>query len=319
MNKSLLFVSGVLAGICLMVGYHYGLSFYSEPELTKARRALSHEEMLNTQMHDENVALNDEIDVLRLQLKAGHSLAANASAAPALDSAAGSFVPLSPMTQMEALLQNPKTRDLIAAEQRRLMEATYADLIKSFDLNAEEHAHFINLLVNKQFAQMDLGSALMSADLDPEARAALTKKLQDSMIVADDKIQEFLNNDEDFAAYKNYSDQQPERVQLQSLDSSLAGAGQPLSTDQKTALLNAMYKERKNFDFPVANGAAADTPVSEQILQQQERLQAQIEVRAAQILTPAQLKVFQAGQAASRQSMRAGTQMVAPAPASPAN
>ena len=57
-------------------------------------------------------------------------------------------------------------------------------------------------------------------------------------------MKEFLNDEEDYEAYLEYEKRLPERQQIDGLRAAMAAAESPLSTEQESAVIEAMYQVR---------------------------------------------------------------------------
>ena len=223
-----------------------------------------------------------------------------------------------PMAQVAEMMKDPAMRDMVAAQQKQAVEMNFGDLIKHFNLSPAERDQFVKLLTDRQLNQMDISLKLMGGgNLTPDDRAALGQQIKDANAASDAQIQQFLNDDADYAYYQTYVQQQPERMQLTTLNTQLTKAGIPLDPAQTDNLASVMYDTRKNFKFTTdyTDPTASTSPdfLTEQSVQtyeqQQEQLDGQIAQQVAPLLTPDQLDIFKQNQAQMRQLTQMGLNM----------
>lgn len=217
---------------------------------------------------------------------------------------------------VSAPAQDPSAHDSIAAQQQKSVEMIYGELFRHFALSPEDHDRLEKLLVEKQMNQVNFGLKMMDPSLSAEDRSTVAQQLQAANAETDAEVRDFFNNDSSYAYYQTYIQQQPERMEVNTLTASLAAADLPLEPAQAEALVNLMYQERSNFKFTQdfydqtkidpqsLNGSAADI-----FLQEQALLQDQIADRAASLLTPQQMTIFRENQANVRQLTQANLSM----------
>jgi len=229
------------------------------------------------------------------------------------------------------MFNSPAFRASEAADAKQDAEKEYADMIGHFNLSADEHDHFLSLLTDRETSQDDVILKLMDPSLTVADRAALRQQQEDLKSASDAKVEEFLNNDGDYAYFKNYMDQKPDLTEVNALNTSLANTSQPLTQAQSDALVNLLYQERTNFKFTVdlkSPSLNLSTITDAEIathFQEEQQLQNQIAEKAAAILNPEQLTALKRNQAQALQSDQTGFEMVhqlyrpgAKGPASPA-
>lgn len=226
------------------------------------------------------------------------------------------YSPLVSKAPSGAALQDPSVRDAILAQQAKAAEVIFADLFKHLQLSPEQHDALLKLLVQKQITQADFNLKMMDPSLSNDARAQLVQQLQTANDANDAQVHDFFNDDADYAYYQTYIQQEPERMELNSLADSLDGANLPLTPIQADSLLNLMYQERASFKFTQdfydqtkINPQSITGPAADTFLQEQEQLQNQIADRAATILTPDQMTIFKQNQAGMRQLMQLNLNM----------
>ena len=253
--------------------------------------------------------------VLELETKLA---AAPAPATPAAETPAQpapkAANPLAAVAQLMA--SNPAMKAMMAAQQRRAIEMQMAELFDTLQLTPEQRTKFVDLLAERQALTTDAGMKLASGNLSAEERRALTQEVQQATQGTVAAVRDLLGDENKFSYFKQYTDQQAERTQVNTLKISLAASGAPLSADQSSALTTLMYEERKGFTFtrnPDAGvgdpAAALNSQTVETNLQEQEQLNERIATRASSVLSPDQLTAFRQSQATRLQATRAGLEM----------
>ena len=243
------------------------------------------------------------------------------TAAPGQNTEASAAAPAAPkknpMAQLAEMMKTPAMRDMITAQQKQAVEMNFGDLIKHFNLSPAERDQFVKLLTERQLNQMDIGLKIMGGNLTADDRAALGQQSKDANAATDAQIQQFLNDDADYAYYQTYVQQQPERMQLSTLNTQLTKAGIPLDPSQTDNLASVMYDARKNFKFTTdySDPTALTSPnaLTEQSVQtyeqQKEQLDSQIVEQVTPLLTPDQLDIFKQNQTQMRQLTQMGFNM----------
>ncbi len=243
------------------------------------------------------------------------------TAAPGQNTEASAAAPAAPkknpMAQLAEMMKTPAMRDMITAQQKQAVEMNFGDLIKHFNLSPAERDQFVKLLTDRQLNQMDIGLKIMGGNLTADDRAALGQQSKDANAATDAQIQQFLNDDADYAYYQTYVQQQPERMQLSTLNTQLTKAGIPLDPSQTDNLASVMYDARKNFKFTTdySDPTALTSPnaLTEQSVQtyeqQKEQLDSQIVEQVTPLLTPDQLDIFKQNQTQMRQLTQMGFNM----------
>lgn len=209
---------------------------------------------------------------------------------------------------MSSLLKSPMMQKIMASQTSAVTQITYGHLMDQLQLSPEERDYFQLLLVEKQTSLQNLGMQLMNPGLTEDERSSIMKQLTEAWRGGESRIREFLNDGTDFASYQAYSKQEPERREMGMLAGSLTGSDalDPATSDQ---LANLQNEARKNFPFTVdfynqenfGNPAVLNNASVQTFLEEQTQFQAQMAGKAAEMLTPAQLQVYQQNQAAVRQ------------------
>jgi hypothetical protein len=185
---------------------------------------------------------------------------------------------------------------------------TYTHLMDRRQLSPEEREYMQRLLIEKQTNLQNLGIQLTNPNLTDDERQAIKKQLGEAWKGGEEKIRNFLNDDDDYAYYQSYSQQEPERKEVAMFEASLAGAD-VLDAATSDALANLQSDARKNFSFTVdfydqrnfGNPAVLNSASARKFFDEQKQFQSQVAEKAAGFLTPAQLQVYKQNQSAVRQ------------------
>jgi hypothetical protein len=103
--------------------------------------------------------------------------------------------------------------------------------------------------MNRQMVQTQVGLKMMSSGITEEESAALAQELEQSQVLFEEQMRDFLNNDDDYAEYEYYEKTMTERSVLSQMDEALAGTGAELSDQVYRDLVGVMYDERESFPF----------------------------------------------------------------------
>ena len=209
------------------------------------------------------------------------------------------------MKSMAEVMTDPAMKDVMRQQQRIALKGMYGDLFSELGLTPEDEDTMMELLLDKQMVNMDLGMQMMTGSLSQEERKAVGEQIVESIASIDAEIEEFLGP-ETFASYELFVDSQQERMQLNAFKNSLRNSEEPLSFEAEEQLMNAMYETRKNFDFSTDFGTEANPnpeawlgfneEAADQMISEMRRLNEQIAGKAASILSPGQLEAFRGAQ-----------------------
>lgn len=141
------------------------------------------------------------------------------------------------------IYENPAGRAMIREENRRRAESIYSRLIGEFDLSEEEADHFLDLLAPSVGEQDRVGMALFNAKSDEE-RMNLIDQMEADQQARREAIQTFLNDEEDFSKYEAYHARKSEYEQISSIRTVMEESGSPLSYEQESQLIEAMFEAR---------------------------------------------------------------------------
>ncbi|MGD0016712.1 MAG: hypothetical protein ABSC38_04235 [Verrucomicrobiia bacterium] len=195
---------------------------------------------------------------------------------------------------LSGMMKNPQMKEMVRAQQKMVIDQTYASLSKYLNLSADQLDALKNLLLERQMAMVDSGLAAMSGS-ESERKQAVedTKAIKAEY---DQKIKDLLSP-QDYQTFQDYEKTASERVQIQMFKGTLP-ADAALTDQQENDLITAMYEARK--DLPsssLLNNRNSDPSqlTEERIaetMKQMEQLQQVYADRAKGILTPSQYEQF---------------------------
>ncbi|MGF1452390.1 MAG: hypothetical protein ACFB21_10000 [Opitutales bacterium] len=296
-----------------------------EAELDRAETALAQrdkqiEELDAARSEDisRRIALEAELDNVDERLRQRRTLATAEPEEAVEDDESSEGARI--MRDFGEMMDNPQMNKMMVASQRAALEVLYEDLIVDFAFNEEEQAHFLDLLLQRQMANMELGMKLAAGGLSSEERRELALQLNAITSEVKEEIDFFLNSEEDAAAFDHFEQTMQDRMQVVGVEQQLAAVGVPLAEGQNRELIDLMWETRQNFDFSTNLHDAENADVSAERLSRanldrhfadMERLNASILERAADMLTHEQLAVFEQTQAQTLRMQRSQMEMAA--------
>jgi hypothetical protein len=143
------------------------------------------------------------------------------------------------------LMNDPKMRDMIKAQQVMQLDMQYGKLYNRLQLDETETAHFKKLLSDRLTAKTDLGMKFMDSNLNKEQRKAMSAAYDTQKKASDDAIRTFLNDENDYKTFQHWEDTEPERMQMTMGRSAFDNVGASLSSDQEEQLITLMADVRK--------------------------------------------------------------------------
>jgi len=200
------------------------------------------------------------------------------------------------------MMKDPAMRDMLRGQQKVAINMMYSGLYKDLKLAPEEKEKLSTLLTDAQMRNIEGAQSMFGGEtkdataLDDQKKAADAAKKQ-----TDAEIKALLGDDR-FTAYEDYQKNIGERLQVDQLKARLGAENMPLQDDQAGKLLQIM-KEEKAAVPPVIPSDASQNPANFKALMTSENLDKQgqwvedynqrVLARAAEVLTPDQLKQYQ--------------------------
>lgn len=148
----------------------------------------------------------------------------------------------SPLRSMADVMQSDAGRAMIKQGIEAGLPMIYGDFLDGLDLTDEESKYFKGLLTKRMLDQQQLGMKWMQAD--EEERLAITLEMEESRKENSEKIDEFLQDNDDSASFKKYEQQLPERQQMKGVRNALAD--EPLTPETEERLVETLYQARLN-------------------------------------------------------------------------
>lgn len=141
------------------------------------------------------------------------------------------------------IFENPAGRAMINEENKTRAARLYGALVEEFNLTEEEEEYFIELLAPGVGEEDAVGMKLFGANSDEE-REQILDDMEQSQEERRQSVKDFLNDEEDFAKYERYQDRKSEYEQLPSIQAVMKETGSPMTSEQESALVEAMYEAR---------------------------------------------------------------------------
>ena len=215
---------------------------------------------------------------------------------------------------LRKMVDNPAGRAMMNQGIKAMSSMWFADLVTEFGLNKEEEDYFLRLVAGSMSAQQQIGMKMMSAET-PGERKELADEIEKAKKEAKDSIKDFLNNDDDFAAYEDYEKRLPERQQLDGLRAVMNDAEAPLTPEKEDQVIEAMYRARTTQDDTTDwNGtggmdAIASGNASEKFEQDWEKSSRSAAEELGKILDGPQLEAFKSYQIQMKDMQLMGLKM----------
>jgi hypothetical protein len=246
--------------------------------------------------------------------------AAAGTAASKTEGAAGKSASPDAMAQgrkmWTEMFKNPAMKEVMKQQRLAMLDTQYAKLFSTFNLTDEEKAFFKNLLADRLTLESELGIKMIDSDLTKEERTALVKEHQDGKKASDARIREFLNNEDDYAAFQRWEDTKGERMQVEMGRSLFANSGEALTPEQEQQLVDTMHRVRsapdgsadlskpENFD----PSRISDDEIARQLTKLDDHAR-QVYDAASKFLSPTQLQALRTLQQQMNAMTAAGLQM----------
>lgn len=215
---------------------------------------------------------------------------------------------------LRRMSENPAGRAMMNQGIKAMSAMWFADLVDEFELTREEEDYFLRLVAGGMSSQQQVGMKIMTAETDAE-REALQAEVAEAQEATREAVRDFLNNDEDFAAYELYNRQLPERQQLEGLRNTMLEAGAPLTREQEQGVIEAMYKVRTtkaattNWQGPGGMEAIASGDAIDKFEQEWQENSRATEAEVAKILEEEQLNAFRQFQTQMKDMQLMGIKM----------
>jgi hypothetical protein len=199
---------------------------------------------------------------------------------------------------MSAMMTNPAMKEMIRAQTQAQLNVQYESLYSYLNQSPEQIAALKQLLMDRQLAMMESGLALMSGEGTETDRQRRVKEGEQIKRAFDTQIAELLGAEE-YDVFQQYENTQHERTQVDMFKRTMSTTAEPLTEQQESDLVLAMYAARTNAALSHLDRNTAPDPSQltrealDETLKQLNQMQARYAESAATILSPAQQAQFQ--------------------------
>jgi len=214
---------------------------------------------------------------------------------------------------VQTMMKDPAMREMMRSQQQSAVKMMYNGLFKEMKVTPEEKEKLMGILTDVQMKTVENAQGMFGDSPEPAEAAELGKTISDLKNQSDADIKELLG-DERNQQFKDYQSQIDERMQMDQLQARLATENFPLEDQQAAQLLEAMKQEKLTVPAPIPSDASQN-PADIKSMMTSENIDKQIQWmddynrrvigRAAQFLTPEQLKSYR-----EMQEQRAAMQQV---------
>lgn len=141
---------------------------------------------------------------------------------------------------MRELTSKPEFQALVGFQQRAAIEARYAALFRSLNLNDEQTRKLTNLLADRGNVRRDVDEAARAAGIDPRSNPEAFRKLfTDAQNELNSAIKSVIG-DQGFAQLQSFEQTLPQRAVVDTLQQRLANTGMPLTPQQSEQLVSIL-------------------------------------------------------------------------------
>jgi hypothetical protein len=211
------------------------------------------------------------------------------------------------------MMKDPAMREMMRDQQKAMINMMYGGLFKDLNLSPEEKDKFKDLLADAQMKNVEAAQGMFGGKDGPTEDT--TKQIADAKKQTDVEIKALLGDDR-FAQYQDYQKTMTERMQVDQLKNQMAGANMPLNDAQSAQIMHIMKDEKAASPAPISDDQTKmpkkDSFTAENLEKQMawmDDYNRRVLDRAAQVLTPEQLKQYQSFQEQQASMQKLGLQM----------
>jgi hypothetical protein len=210
-------------------------------------------------------------------------------AAPPVPKAAAESSPIFDPKALAKMMKDPAMREIMRAQTVAVMKMQYGPLIKQLNLGPDQTDKFYQLLVDSQMNNTEKSFSMMSGGSSTNgAEPFVDQKKQ-----LDADVQSLLGDD-GYTQYTAYQKTIADQTQLNQIKNDFSD--NPLTDDQQQRLLQVMITARQNSSGNLPDTSQMNTTdkmaMAGQILQQQEQINQQVLMQAAEFLSPDQIQTL---------------------------
>ncbi len=247
---------------------------------------------VTTTLRTKEATQSSNLTALASQLRAGSSAGAGSDAKPGFGKEMGDMV--------QKMMKDPAMREMMRSQQQSAIKMMYGGLFKQLNLAPEEKDKLMGILTDLQMKTVENAQGLFGNNPDAPDAKEKNQTIADFKKQADAEIKELLG-DERNQQFKDYQANLGERMQIDQLQTRLQGENLPLQEQQAARLLEVMKLEKTAAPPPIPSDAN-ENPAKLKDLMTSENIDRQIQWmndynqrvlgRAAEFLTPEQLKSY---------------------------
>lgn len=247
---------------------------------------------VTTTLRTKDATQSSNLTALASQLRTTSSSDAGADPNPGFGKEMGDMV--------QKMMKDPAMREMMRSQQESAIKMMYGGLLKQLNLSPQEKDKFMGILTDLQLKTIENAQGLFGGDTAAVDPTAQTQALSDFKKQADAEIKELLGEERN-NQFKDYQANLGERMQIDQLQARLTEANLPLQEQQSAQLLAAMKVEKTTVPPPIPSDAN-ENPANLKNLMTSENIDKQIQWmtdynqrvlgRAAEFLTPEQLKSY---------------------------
>lgn len=138
------------------------------------------------------------------------------------------------------MMENPVGAAMLKEQQKGRALRLYGDFVDALNLKPDEKEYFIGLVAAGVGEQDTVGMRLFAAKSDEE-RTAILDQMEADQQARERSIQEFLNNDEDFARYQRFEERKEIHEQMPGLRAAMEASGTAITPAQEERLVDVIY------------------------------------------------------------------------------
>ena len=247
---------------------------------------------VTTTLRTKDATQSSNLTALASQLRTASSPNTGADSKPGFGKEMGDMV--------QKMMKDPAMREMMRSQQESAIKMMYGGLFKQLNLTPAEKDKFMGILTDLQMKTVENAQGLFSNEPDAPDAKEKNQTIAELKKQADANIKELLG-DERNEQFKDYQSNLGERMQIDQLQTRLQGENVPLQDQQAARLLDVMKLEKTSAPPPIPTDAN-ENPANLKNLMTSENIDKQIQWmtdynqrvlgRAAEFLTPEQLKSY---------------------------
>jgi hypothetical protein len=198
---------------------------------------------------------------------------------------------------LSKMMKDPAMREMMRSQQKMVLKPVYEPLMREWNMSLEDQQKFMDLLLDQQMSAIEKSQGFFGkekADL-----AEFAKQTKDAVDQSEQGLKDFLG-EEKFAQHKEYQKTLGERMQLNQFKTQLAATDTPLRDDQYNAVMAFVKEERDKSPPQFGSGPEDAKDISkvfdgdamDKHLEWQGQINQRVRERAANVLSPEQLRAF---------------------------